>query len=232
MNQCHTPVDTQRRNPPAFGIKPSASCPTWSLLASNTTQLLVEEVGGSDADLALVKVVDDGVVQHLFELPLGLGAVELKLRATHVIGPLVWRQRDETGRTKEYLSLQKNKLQSGQLFITSHVMKNKFKPMNFFDLQAQYKSWYLLHLFILIYYINCSIHKLHRKLANIMISTTDVIWNVMRKKEGTFQSVGLGYSPRSIYVNWAWQVWQWRRMAMIKTTIEFKLLLWERLRYS
>lgn len=37
------------------------------------------------ADLALVKVVDDGVVECFFELPLGLGAMKLKLGAASVI---------------------------------------------------------------------------------------------------------------------------------------------------
>lgn len=44
--------------------------------------LLVNKV---HTDLALVKVVNDGVVESLFELPLRLGAMELKLRTTHVI---------------------------------------------------------------------------------------------------------------------------------------------------
>lgn len=37
------------------------------------------------ADLALVKVVDDGVVESFFELPLGLGAVGLKLGIARLI---------------------------------------------------------------------------------------------------------------------------------------------------
>lgn len=36
-------------------------------------------------DLALVKVVNDGVVESFFELALRLGAMELKLRTAHVI---------------------------------------------------------------------------------------------------------------------------------------------------
>lgn len=39
-------------------------------------------------DLALVKVVNDGVVESFFELALRLGAMELKLRTAHVIWPL------------------------------------------------------------------------------------------------------------------------------------------------
>lgn len=36
-------------------------------------------------NLALVKVINDGVIEGFFELPLGLGAVELKLGAAHLI---------------------------------------------------------------------------------------------------------------------------------------------------
>lgn len=51
------------------------------------------------ADLALVEVVDDGVVQRLFELPLGLRTVGFKLRAAHLIQPL--RQRSSRHRAKK-----------------------------------------------------------------------------------------------------------------------------------
>lgn len=51
------------------------------------------------ADLALVKVVDDGVVERLFELPLGLWTVGLKLRAAHLIQPL--RRRSRRHRAKK-----------------------------------------------------------------------------------------------------------------------------------
>lgn len=42
------------------------------------------EADSNNADLALVEVVDNCVVERFFELSLGLGAMELKL-ATHVI---------------------------------------------------------------------------------------------------------------------------------------------------
>lgn len=38
-----------------------------------------------NADLALVKVVNDGVVECFFELPLGLGAVGLKLGVARLV---------------------------------------------------------------------------------------------------------------------------------------------------
>lgn len=43
---------------------------------------------GVSTNLALVEVVNDGVIERFFELSLCLGAMELKLGATHVIRPL------------------------------------------------------------------------------------------------------------------------------------------------
>lgn len=51
------------------------------------------------ADLALVEVINDGVVERLFELPLGLWTVGLKLWAAHLIQPLWQNGRHKAEKT-------------------------------------------------------------------------------------------------------------------------------------
>lgn len=73
--------------------------------------------GANFANLALVEVVDDGVVECLFELSLGLRTVGLKLWAAHLIQPL--RQQSRRHRAKK----------SGLvLFLSLLIAKHLFRP--------------------------------------------------------------------------------------------------------
>lgn len=56
-----------------------------SIIEAYATQPKGGCCAGKHADLALVKVVNNGVVKRLFELPLRLGSMELKLGAAHLI---------------------------------------------------------------------------------------------------------------------------------------------------